>query len=124
MWTYEQGTGRLSHAGQPVGECGYSGFEDGKNNPGMQGEPGRGPIPRGHYTVGLAQFVNADGPHGPFVLPLTPDPANEMFGRSGFLIHGDSIAHAGCASHGCIVLPRPTREGIAQSGDPDLEVVE
>ena len=59
-----------------------------------------------------------------FLSPMTPDPANEMFGRSGFLIHGDSLMHPGCASRGCIVLARPSREAIAQSGDQDLEVVD
>jgi hypothetical protein len=124
MWTYEQTTGRLTRNNQPVGECGYSGFEDGKNNPAMQAEVDCGPIPRGRYTIGPVEFVDVDGPHGPFVLPLTPDPANEMFGRSGFLIHGDSLAHPGCASRGCIIVPRPTREAIAQRGDCNLDVVE
>ncbi|MGD1094067.1 MAG: tlde1 domain-containing protein [Bryobacteraceae bacterium] len=124
MWSYEQTTGRLNHDGEPVGECGYSGFEDGKNNPAMQTEPDCGPIPRGRYMIGPVEFADVEGPHGPFVLPLTADPANEMFGRSGFLIHGDSLTHPGCASRGCIILPRPTREAIAQSSDPDLEVVE
>jgi hypothetical protein len=123
MWIYEQSTGKLSHAGQPVEECGYSGFEDGKNNPALQDKVDLGPIPRGHYTIGPVEFADTDGPHGPFVLPLNPDPANEMFGRCGFLIHGDSIAHAGCASHGCIIFPRAIREAIAQSGDPELQVV-
>ena len=33
--------------------------------------------------------------HGPYVMWLTPDPANEMFGRSGFGIHADEIANPG-----------------------------
>ena len=63
------------------------------------------------------------GPHGPFVLRLTPAPTNEMFGRDGFLIHGDSIEHPGSASHGCIILPRAIREAIAKSDDDTLHVV-
>jgi len=90
----------------------------------MQNEVEHGPIPRGRYTIGAVEFADVDGPHGPFVLPLTPAAANEMFGRTGFLIHGDSIEHPGFASRGCIILARPTREAIAQSGDADLEVVE
>jgi hypothetical protein len=46
-----------------------------------------------------------------------------MFGRSGFLIHGDSIIRPGTASRGCIILAREIREQIAASGDADLEVV-
>ena len=123
MWTYAQSTGRLSHDEQSFGECGYSGFEDGKNNPAKQDEPDLGPIPQGRYTIGPVEFENTDGPHGPFVLPLIPDAGNEMFGRSGFLIHGDSLADPGNASRGCIILPRETREEMAQSGDFVLEVV-
>jgi len=123
MWTYEQTKGRISHAGQQVGECGYSGFEDGKNNPALQNAVDCGPIPRGLYKIGQPEYVHTDGPHGPFVLPLAPDPANEMFRRSGFLIHGDSLEHPGGASRGCIILPFSTRETIAQSGDHDLQVV-
>ena len=61
--------------------------------------------------------------HGPYVLPLTPDPENLMYGRDGFLIHGDSITNPGSASEGCIILPRSARTMIAASGDNRLEVV-
>ena len=44
-----------------------------------------GPISRGVYKIGKPR----KGPT-PFSLPLTPDPSNEMCGRSAFLIHGDS----------------------------------
>jgi hypothetical protein len=46
-----------------------------------------------------------------------------MFGRTGFLIHGDSLQHPGRASNGCIILPRPIRDRIAASGDDQLTVV-
>jgi len=46
-----------------------------------------------------------------------------MCGRSAFLIHGDSIAAPGTASHGCIILARPDRERIAESGVKQLVVV-
>ena len=39
----------------------------------------------------------------PVAMPLIPDPANQMHGRSGFFIHADSIADPGSASEGCIV---------------------
>ena len=60
----------------------------------------------------------------PFSLRLTPDPANDMCGRDGFLIHGDSIAHPGTASQGCIILNRLQREHIAASPVKLLRVVE
>ena len=124
MWTYNQRSGELFKSDGELVAAGYSGFPpDGKNNPSAQAEPNIGPIPCGMYTIGLPECVNTPGPHGPFVLPLTPDPSNEMFGRSGFLCHGDSIAHAGSASHGCLIFPRQIREAIAGSGDDRLRVV-
>jgi hypothetical protein len=119
MWTYEQSTGRLSREGAVVAE-GYSGLDAGKNNPEMQEVHDVGPLPRGIYVIGRPHDTET---HGPFVLPLTPDPANTMFGRTGFLIHGDSLQHPGRASNGCIILPRPIRDRIAASGDDQLTVV-
>jgi hypothetical protein len=121
MWTYEQRSGNIFKADGELVATGYSGFGDGKNNPAAQDEPNIGPIPCGAYTIGFP-IDRAGGPHGPFVLPLRPDPGNEMHGRSGFLCHGDSIDHAGSASHGCIILPRAVREAIAASGDNRLTV--
>lgn len=122
MWTYVQRSGHLLHNGELVGS-GYSGFEQGKNDPAWQDVIGVGPIPSGYYTIGRPTCVEVPGPHGPFVLPLTPDPKNEMHGRAGFLIHGDAILHAGSASHGCIILQRTIRNTIAGSGDASLAVV-
>ena len=119
MWTYEQATGRFSHDGVAVA-FGYSGRDEGKNNPAMQYLQGIGPLPRGAYTIGDA--VDTDT-HGPCVMPLSHDASNEMFGRSGFLIHGDSIAAPGTASHGCIILPRAIRDLINLCKDRCLSVV-
>jgi hypothetical protein len=53
-------------------------------------------------------------------LPLTPDPGNEMYGRSGFLIHpGDRDKDP---SEGCICLPKSVMDEIEESGDSDLVV--
>lgn len=123
MWTYAQATGALFAPDGTLETLGYSGWDDGKNNPAAQNEPNIGPIPCGVYTIKPAQCIATPGPHGPFVLPLAPDASNVMHGRSGFLIHGDSIAHIGDASHGCIILPRTVRERIAASGDNRLTVV-
>lgn len=120
MWVYEQATGRLSHNGELIG-MGYSGFGPDENVPEDQNVEGLGPIPQGLYTIG--EPIDTET-HGPFVLPLTPDAADEEFGRSGFLIHGNNMEHPGQASHGCIVVARPIREAIAASGDNRLQVVE
>lgn len=119
-WTYVQKTGELQQDGEHVA-TGYSGAGEGKNNPELQNVPNVGPIPRGDWTIDGPPFDTRD--HGPYVLRLQPDPGTETHGRSGFLMHGDSKAHPGTASHGCIILPRPTREQVWQSGDRDLEVV-
>lgn len=123
-YVYEQATGRIIAREDGLNDLlatGYSGSEakGGKNNPSAQSEPNVGPIPRGKYSIG-EPFT---GP-SPFSLRLTPDPANQMFGRDGFLIHGDSVAEPGTASHGCIILPRPIRERINKSKVDVLTVVE
>ena len=119
MWTYEQATGRMLQDGNRVA-IGYSGAGDGKNNPAMQDVHNVGPIPVGNYEIGEPSDTKT---HGPYVLHLTPDPANEMYGRSGFLIHGDSVVAPGTASEGCIILGRAIREKIWTSEDHALEVV-
>lgn len=118
-WRYEQETGQLSQNGVDVA-IGYSGAGNGKNNPSMQDVKKIGPIPCGGYTIGEPHNTPT---HGPYVLRLTPDTNNEMFGRDGFLIHGDSKEHPGQASEGCIIVPRAIREQIWDSGDTRLEVV-
>jgi hypothetical protein len=123
MWSYIQDSGSL-YTSQHTGRIasGYSGYGSGRNNPELQWEPSIGPIPVGMYTIESPVDTVT---HGPFVLPLTPDPTNVMWGRSSFLIHGDRIENAGqyLASHGCIILPRPIREQLWNSGDHILNVI-
>jgi hypothetical protein len=57
------------------------------------------------------------------VLRLEPEPDTDTFGRAGFLMHGDSGAHPGEASEGCIIMPRNVREAVWTGGDHELEVV-
>lgn len=118
MWAYSQASGGLSRDGKVVA-TGYSGCGAGKNNPSSEHIHDVGPIPRGLYAIGEPQETVT---HGPFVLPLAPDAGNQMFGRTWFLIHGDSVVHPGWASEGCIVLPRAARNQIAASGDRKLTV--
>lgn len=119
MWTYCQASGALTHDGAMAG-VGYSGAPPlGKNNPSMQDTRDVGPIPQGLYTVGDPFDTEAHGPH---VMRLTPDSTNQMFGRSGFLIHGDSIARPGFASEGCIIMARDVRNAVSSSTDKRLTV--
>lgn len=124
-WYYEQRSGHLRHVqdDKPVERYlgGYSGCKEGKNSPECQHLKNIGPIPRGVYRIG--DPFNSPT-HGPYCLRLLPDVANEMFGRDNFLIHGDSHAHPGEASNGCIIQARAVREIIHDSGDRHLEVIE
>lgn len=119
-WQYNQTTGELRCNGILAG-VGYSGKGNGKNNPELEATPFIGPIPCDWWTI--------DGPpkntekHGPYVLTLTPDRDTITYGRSEFLIHGDSEDHPGEASEGCIVAPPNVRSRIWQSGDRRLLVV-
>jgi hypothetical protein len=108
--SYEQATGLLVlHTANPFRAVGYSGKGIGKNNPNLQAVHNVGPIPRGAYRVS-APFTHPQ--KGPLCFRLTPE-GQEMFGRSGFLIHGDSREHPGAASEGCIILPQPARQVLA-----------
>ena len=125
MWTFVQSTGELFHDGLREAQ-GYWGYnnpdtgQQGKNNPDLQNIPEVGPIPVGKYTIGSPHDTLT---HGPFVLPLQPDAGNQMFGRTGFLIHGDSVVEQGTASRGCIILSRAMKNDIALSGDKSLRVM-
>lgn len=121
MWTYQQSTGQLHHDGTFVA-FGYSGAPHHVNKPDDQRLPFEGPIPRGRYVIGPVVIVPS---RGPLCIDLEPTPGQRgaMFGRGGFLIHGDSIAAPGTASHGCIILARRIRQMISDSSDRNLEVI-
>jgi len=118
MWNYSQSSGVLTHNFIRVG-MGYSGHGEGKNNPSLQNVPDVGPCPQGRYSIGAMHDTETHGPH---VMALTPESGTNTFGRSGFLIHGDSLEHPGAASEGCIILPRPIRDQISASNDYELTV--
>lgn len=123
MHVYEQATGRwLDPTGRVLG-TGYSGKDWGKNQPATQSIANTGPLPEGLYLIGSPRDTIT---HGPFVLPLTPDPANNMWGRKSFLVHGDSLVSPGSASEGCIILAITVRRAIAaisESSDNLLQVI-
>lgn len=126
MLIYSQSSGEMRDAAGKLLGTGYAGHGGGVNNPSMQSVHDIGPLPQGIYTI--AAPVNTTT-HGPYVMWLTPDPSNEMFGRSGFGIHADEIANPGkrLASTGCIVMSNEARLAIwtaAQSDGRQLRVVE
>jgi hypothetical protein len=120
MLIYSQTSGEMRNGTVLIG-TGYAGRGEGLNNPAMQAVPNIGPLPQGIYTINPP--INTTT-HGPYVMWLTPDPANEMFGRFGFGIHADEIANPGkhLASTGCIVMSNEARLAIWESGDRQLRV--
>ena len=123
-WAYSQSTGNMFHivsAGPSLLASGYSGNGAAANDPDQQFLSQHGPIPRGWYAVGAPeQFKSMQN-----CLPLSPDPANDMGQRAGFLIHDgafDGRPHA-MTSEGCICLQENFRIAIWDSGDHRLQVV-
>lgn len=96
----------------------YSGDPAHKDDPAFEPLKGEGPLPEGVYRLG-APFDAPDT--GPFSIPLELIQGDAM-GRGGFRIHGDSAAHPGAASHGCIVCARLARELCAKDSDGLLTV--
>ena len=110
------GTERCVH--QSVG---YAGRGEHKNRPDSQAERGLGPLPVGFYRVQSP----VDHPRlGPLAFRLVAYRNNQMFGRSGFYIHGDSRKEPGNASHGCVIVNRDCREAVLHYGVKYLEVVQ
>lgn len=114
MWIYNHQTGDIQRNNDKILARGYSGAPEYKNSKAAQILRNKGPIPRGLYQIGPPiEVANL----GTFVLRLTPAKGNEMFSRSGFLIHGEM------ASQGNIILPLDVRKAISESGDPWLVVI-
>jgi hypothetical protein len=117
-WTYHQADGTLyDPQGNAVASDAYSGAGVGRNNSAMEQMPNVGPIPRGTYQIEHSRHSPRTGPVS---MNLTPQPGNQMFGRSAFMIHGDNRTHT--ASQGCIILRRDLREQIDRSDDKELTV--
>jgi hypothetical protein len=119
MWQFVQSTGELLHNWKHV-TFGYSGSGIGKNAPTLQRVKNLGPIPCGTYAIGKPyQHPKL----GECTMDLTPCEGTDVFGRSDFRIHGDSIEFPGTASHGCLVVNRIIRTRISESSDDLLRVV-
>jgi hypothetical protein len=127
MFTWHIRSGTMEHPKLGAFATGYSGRGNGLNNPdmvtvkGYDGCTDAGPIVPGRYTIN-----GFEESHGGFALILDPDPANDMYGRGSFLIHGDLVnGPPHMASEGCIILPRDMRAamyGLA-SAYPDDRVL-
>lgn len=118
MWVYTANDGTLSRGEERI-SGGYAGFGPYMNNSAFEFVKDSGPLPRGRYKIGKPFFH----PHTKgYMMRLIPDSSNTMCDREGFLIHGDSIAHPGEASHGCIIFPLNVRKHIWESNDHLLTV--
>jgi len=117
---YHWRSGELDINGTTVTRMGYAGAPACRNNPAMEHVRNCGPLPRGTYTMEDAGRYITE-----VTIRLHPSPGNEMYGRSGFYIHGDSLKNPGTASEGCIILERKFRERLLQQiriGNDRLEV--
>lgn len=125
MWIWEIKSGKVFDDTGTLIALGYSGGDKGLhpeavNNVEFVDIHNLGPIPEGDYTICAPR---EDDHTGPYTLDLIPDPANVMYGRSGFRIHGDNKHLNQSASEGCIILPIGVREQIWESNDHHLRVV-
>lgn len=124
-WTYKISTGELFDQDCKLVDKGYSGGNCGANptginNPDMCNVPKVGPLPTGTYARGNA--VN-HSQLGAFAIPLIPDKNNEMYGRSGFYMHGDTEACDKSASEGCIIVGPVARHTFYASTCDLLQVI-
>jgi len=120
MFIYSQSSGKLWDSAGEVIATGYSGYGRGKNNAALQDVKSVGPIPRGEWVVTGVYDSKRVGPHA---IALEPN-NHHALGRTYFRIHGDSAAHPGEASKGCVILGRAIRQAIIASNDKVLRVVE
>lgn len=100
----------------------YDENEDGLNNPKLSWKKDVGPLPEGLYTIEGPPYDDSE--HGKYILRLNPYDSNEMFGRSGFLIHGKPLPPKNilAGSKGCMCADHDIRIKIYQSGDIVLQV--
>jgi hypothetical protein len=123
LCTYEQSTGHLVCNDDKTGKtkiddknC-YAGSQSGggRDDPNKQGDKNNGPLPRGDWDIG-----GHDNSKGPLTIDLSPRPGNDVFNTNrdpnSFRVHGDSRAHPGDASQGCIICGRNTRQTLVNEG--------
>jgi len=113
QYTFYNSTGRfestegwsvMGYSGRNVNSDGY----DYRNRAESVRMIGVGVIPEGmYYIVGVNSSITSN------TIVLSLDPANDMYGRSGFRIHGDNSNNN--ASKGCIILDAGSRARIASA---------
>jgi len=96
----------------------YSGDCDHYNDENSMKLKCKGPIPIGKWEVtGIEEST------GPLTARLQPCPGTDVFGRSGFLIHGDNSKMNLTASQGCIIVNRECREQIKQGDFVEVSIL-
>lgn len=122
MIIFDRRKGTIFHEDGSVLATGiWAGHEGHANKPEDEQLHGLGPLPAGLYGIGPLRDSGTLGPH---VMDLNPDPHNQMFGRSLFRIHGDTVNDASHeASDGCIIAPRNVRDAINTLLDRRIKVV-
>jgi RHS repeat-associated protein len=104
-------------------QAGYSGRGIGFDNPAKQNlknyndkKAPAGPIPQGIWNI--TEIIDTgyyeDTKRAP-VMKLSPQDPSQVFGRDGFLIHGDNATHT--ASSGCIIMPYDDRVKIQKAAE-------
>ncbi len=90
MLTYEISTGQIYDGTMnPVGSPGYSGFPPHVNDADAIQLADIGPIPTGLWN--MVEMITKGAAQGPYVIRLEPAPGTLVYGRSGFLCHGDGL---------------------------------
>ncbi|WP_428945213.1 tlde1 domain-containing protein [Pantoea sp. FN060301] len=117
-WIYNVNKNAFYHNEKFEFYASYAGAPGYKNDSKYECIKDKGPLPRGKYRIVGAPFTHPKA--GPFTLRLEPLPGNNMCGRAGFLIHGDSKRDPGTASNGCIILNRDLRKVIWDSLDKEV----
>jgi hypothetical protein len=118
MWTYSIPTGVMYDPQGKVAGVGYAGAPGYINDPSEVSIKDKGPLPPGMYTI---TNWRTDKHMGPLCASLVQDSENQMYGRSGFNLHGDKIDHPGCGSEGCIQQIYPVRLRMSKSDDNRLK---
>lgn len=121
MITFDRHTGKLfAENGTLISAGIWAGHGNAANDVTREREIGVGPLPAGIYSIGAAR---TSAKLGSFVLDLVPTHGTEMYGRSLFRIHGDTVndvTHS--ASDGCIIAPKPVRVWINRQADRRIKV--
>lgn len=120
-WVYDVRKKTFTHNGVYQFSARYAGAPGYKDNPDYECLINKGPLPRGKYRIVGIPFTHEIA--GAYTLRLEPYAENNMCGRAGFLIHGDSRKNPGAASNGCIILAPRYRQQIYDSEDREVIVI-